>query len=81
METHCVTLNTKNTGNIESFGNITHNSHDTDIAMDDSFLSVESPIDPNDISFVPSQCAKESEDISETEDFRYSRPIEEERTL
>ena len=43
--------------------------------MDDSFVSVEGPIDPNDIS------ANESEDISETEDFRFSRPIEEERTF
>ena len=67
--------NTEITVSIESFGNITHNSHDTGIVMDDSFVSVEGPIDPNDIS------ANESEDISETEDFRFSRPIEEERTF
>ena len=74
-------VNTENTVSIERFGNITHNSHDTGIVMDDSFVSVEGPIDPNDISFVPSQCANESEDISETKDFRFSRPIEEERTF
>ena len=60
-------VNTENT-----VSNITHNSHGTGIVMDDSFVSVEGPIDPNDIS------ANESEDISETEDFRFSRPIEEE---
>ena len=56
-------VNTENTVSIESFGNITRNSHDTGIAMDDSFVSVQGPIDPNDISLVPSQCANESEDI------------------
>ena len=79
--TLCDSVNTGNTGNIESFGNITHNSHDTGIVIDDSFVSVESHIDPNDISFVPSQCANKSEDISETEDFRFSRPIEKEGTF
>ena len=44
--------------------------------MDDSFVSAEGPIDANDINFVPTQCA-ESEDISETQDFRFSRLIEE----
>ena len=73
-------VNTENTVSIESFGNITHNIHDTGIVMDDSFVSVEGPIDPNVISFVPSQSVNESEDTSETVDFRFSRPIEEERT-
>ena len=68
--------NTEITVSIESFGNITHNSHDTGIVMDDSFVSAEGPIDANDINFVPTQCA-ESEDISETQDFRFSRLIEE----
>ena len=68
-------VNTENT-----VSNITHNIHDTGIVMDDSFVSVEGPIDPNVISFVPSQCANESEDTSETVDFKFSRPIEEERT-
>ena len=61
----CDSVNTENTGNIESFGNITQNSHDTAIVMDDLFVSGENPTDPNDISFVPSQCANESEDIRE----------------
>ena len=38
-------------------------------------MSVEDPSDLHYISFVPSQCAKESEDISETEDFRFSRQL------
>ena len=49
--------------------------------MGDSFVSLKGPIDPNDISFVPSKLANESEDISGTEDFRFSRQIEEERTI
>ena len=49
--------------------------------MEDSFVSIEGPIDPNDISFVASQCASKSEGISETQNFRFSRLIEEERTF
>ena len=49
--------------------------------MEDSFVSIEGLIDPNDISFVASQCANKSEGISETQNFRFSRLIEEERTF
>ena len=41
----------QNIVNIESFGNITHNSNDTGIVMDDSFVSLEGPSDPNDIMY------------------------------
>lgn len=51
--------------NIESFGSITHNSD---------------PSDPHCISFVPSN-APTSLKTSEMEDFRFSRPIKEERTF
>ena len=53
--TLCDSVNTENTVNIESFGNITHNSNDTGIFMDDPFvLLVETPSDLHYISFVPS---------------------------
>ena len=44
-------------------------------------LALEGSSDPNYISFVPGQCANESKDISETEDFRFSRPIKEEKSF